>query len=220
MRATPIILAALGATLLVAGGCSRGNVEVDELRAENARLTKELDKLYAEAALLERQRDAAREENVRLREQLEGMEQQIRGFGQSGATISGEYFESDESGALILKDIAFKLGSAQLNDGALNALRQLAGQINSNPEYAGTNVIIVGHTDNTPVVRAETKKKFGDNWGLSAMRSAAVIRALQDANVNPDRLRGSFRGQHAPRASNNSKDGKAANRRVEIYLSL
>jgi flagellar motor protein MotB len=43
-----------------------------------------------------------------------------------------------------------------------------------------------------------------------------VVRALQQAGVKPERLRGAFRGQYAPAA--NAKDG-AANRRVEIYLS-
>ena len=219
MRSTPLLLlAAVGASLLLAGGCQRNSVEVEELRAENARLSNELDKVYAEAALLKKQRDAAREENVRLREQLEGMEQQIRSF--AGMELDKEIIEVDmTSGALIVKDVAFKLGSAELNQQAIEALRQLARELKSG-EYVGTNVIVVGHTDNTPVVRAETKEKFGDNWGLSALRAAAVIRALKEAGVGPDRLRGSFRGEHAERASNATKEGKAANRRVEIFLSL
>lgn len=215
---TPLIIAAVGASLLFAGGCGRGNVEVDELRSENERLSQQLEDVYAEAALLEKQRNAAREENLRLREQLEGMEQQIRNFG-SASSLSPEYFESGTDGALIVKDVAFKSGSADLTDGAKAALRDLANQLKSG-EYAGTNVIVVGHTDDTPVVRAETKKQFGDNWGLSGMRSAAVVRELQGAGVAPARLRGGFRGEHAPRAENKSKDGKAQNRRVEIYLAL
>lgn len=219
MRATHFILAALGATLLMAGGCSRGNVEIDELRAENARLTQELDALYQEASLLEQQRDSAREENVRLREQLAGMEQQIRRFGNSGSYDQTIIGTTEDGSGLVIKDVAFKSGSADLTDQALAAIRQLANEINGQ-DYAGTSVIVVGHTDNAPVARAETKKAFGDNWGLSAMRSAAVVRALQGAGVSSQRLRGSFRGEYAPRAGNNTKDGKASNRRVEVFLSL
>lgn len=218
MRPTPLILAAVGISLLFAGGCTRGNVEVDELRSENERLSKQLEDVYGEASLLEKQRNAAREENLRLREQLEGMEQQIRNFG-SVASINTSVFEQGTDGALIVKDVAFKTGSAELTDQAKGAIRELANQLKSG-EYAGTNVIVVGHTDDTPVVRAETKKQFGDNWGLSGMRSAAVVRELQGAGVSPNRLRGGFRGEYAPRAENKSKDGKAQNRRVEIYLAL
>ena len=217
MKPTILITAAIGASLLFAGGCGRSNVEVDELRSENDRLTQQLEDTYAQASLLEKQRDAAREENLRLREQLKGMEQQLR-IGPN-SNLDPNIIGTTPEGGLFVKDAAFKSGSADLTDAAQAAIRELANQLKSG-DYAGTSVIVVGHTDNTPVVRRETKEKFGDNWGLSAMRSASVVRALQGAGVSPARLRGSFRGEHAPRADNGSKDGKAQNRRVEIYLAL
>ncbi|MDA3963087.1 MAG: OmpA family protein [Planctomycetota bacterium] len=218
MKPTLLITAALAGSLLFAGGCGRGDVEVDELRAENERLTQQLEDVYAEASLLEKQRNAAREENLRLREQLKGAEQQLRRFASTGG-MNNDVIEISEEGSLVVKDVAFKTGSADLSDEGVKAINALAKELQGG-DYAGTNVIVVGHTDNTPVVRKETQAKFGDNWGLSAMRSASVVRQLQKAGVSPQRLRGAFKGEHQPRADNKSKDGKSQNRRVEIWLSL
>lgn len=208
-----LILPALAAVLLAAAGCqSRGSgLEVDELRAENQRLTDELNKLYGEARLLEHQRNEARTELAKYREQVEGLQAQLKRVGSS---LDPKIFDVTDRG-LVVKDVAFNLGSAELTDEALAALRQLASQLNSG-EYAGTKVFVVGHTDDTPVVRPETVQRFGDNWGLSAMRAAAVVRVLQEF-VSADRLHGAFRGQHEPLPG---ADGKSANRRVEIRLAL
>lgn len=218
MKPTPLLTAVLAGSLILAGGCSRDNVEIDELRAENERLTQQLEDIYSEASLLEQQRNAAREENLKLREQLKGAEEQLRRFASTDG-FNGEIIEVTEEGSLVVKDVAFKLGSADLSAQGQEAITGLARELQGG-DYAGTNVIVVGHTDNTPVVRSETKAKFGDNWGLSAMRAAAVVRQLQQSGVSPQRLRGAFKGEHQPRASNSTKSGKSQNRRVEIYLSL
>ncbi|MFW5829327.1 MAG: OmpA family protein [Planctomycetota bacterium] len=215
-----ITCTALAVVALLGTGCQNrtGEVEKEELRADNERLTAEITALSKENLTLAEQRNKAREENQRLRAHLKGMESQMRDLSDIGPNIPGLSVIGD-GGVALDQDFAFKKGSADLNEQAVNSIRQLAQTIND-PEYADTFVLIVGHTDTTPVVRAETKQRFGDNWGLSAMRAAAVVRALEDADVDPERLRGGFRGEHDPAASNATAEGKAANRRVEIYLQL
>ena len=140
----------------------------------------------------------------------------------AGGDIEG--FERTASGGVALPDdFAFAKGSADLNEEGKKAIGRLAQRLNE-AANADKFVIVEGHTDHSPVSRPVTKEKFGDNWGLSAARSAAVTRALEQAGVNPARLHGAFRGEHAPRVavSKDKKDdsaGEAANRRVEIYLS-
>jgi len=139
-----------------------------------------------------------------------------------GGEIEG--FERTAKGGVALPDdFAFAKGSADLNDEGKKAIGRLAARLNEGGN-ADKHIIVEGHTDHSPVSRAVTKEKFGDNWGLSAARSAAVVRALEQAGVNPTRLNGAFRGEHQPRVaiSKEKKDdtaGEAANRRVEIYLS-
>jgi chemotaxis protein MotB len=121
-----------------------------------------------------------------------------------------------EGGGLALsEDFAFAKGSADLNDDGKKTIEKIAARLNEG-ENANAKVFVEGHTDDTPVARHATKEKYGDNWGLSAARSASVIRALEAAHVEPKRLIGRFRGEHAPRATDAAD--KAKNRRVEIFL--
>ena len=139
-----------------------------------------------------------------------------------GGEIEG--FERTAKGGVALPDdFAFAKGSADLNEEGKKAIARLATRLNEGSN-ADKNIIVEGHTDHSPVSRLQTKEKFGDNWGLSAARSAAVVRALEQAGVNPVRLNGAFRGEHQPRVAitKDKKDdgaGESANRRVEIYLS-
>ncbi len=220
MRTAPFLTCAIPAALLLVTGCSgrQTKAELAELRADNARYAEQISNLTEENVTLAGQRDSAREENVRLREQLDGASSQIRNFSKSVTSLGTSLIV--EEGAVILKqDFAFKKGSATLNSGAVSDLNKLAELLNS-AEYADTIVTVEGHTDNTPVVRKTTKTLFQNNNGLSAMRAASVKTALEAAGVSNKRIRGAFRGESAPRKENSTAEGKAANRRVAIYLHL
>ncbi len=179
--------------------------EVEQLRNDNQRLSDEL---------------------ARARKQLD----QNKGTaGDEVKAIAGgpiEGFEPTARGGVALPDdFAFGKGSADLNEAGEKAVAKLAARLNEG-DNASAQVIVEGHTDNSPVSRPVTKEKFGDNWGLSAARAAEVLRALEKAGVNPNRLHGAFRGEHQPRvavekdAKDEGKvhDAQAANRRVEIFL--
>lgn len=211
---------ALGLGMLFATGCTNrdNNVELDELRADNGRMAHELDALYKENALMKVQRDRAREELAIQKAQTDGLAKQLENFG-SNPTLLGEGWESDDGGLSLPNDFAFGKGSDALKAAGKEAIAKLANLLNSK-DYAGTKVFVIGHSDNTPVVRASTKAKFTDNWGLSALRAAAVVRELEKAGVSASRILGNFRGEHDPRADNKSKAGQAKNRRVNIQVSL
>jgi chemotaxis protein MotB len=172
------------------------------------------------------------DENAALKQKLKDTQEELdknKGgtVGDEATAIAGgdiEGFERTASGGVALPDdFAFAKGSADLNEEGKKAIARLAQRLNEGAN-ADKFVIIEGHTDHSPVSRPVTKEKFVDNWGLSAARSAAVTRALEQAGVKPQRLHGAFRGEHQPRVaiSKDKKDegaGEAANRRVEIYLS-
>ena len=165
---------------------------IERAQRNNARLSSAAETLAAENAELVKQRDYARDELAKYRAQAEGLSSQLKNFNNKAASIGG--FRQGTDGALSLdQDFAFNTGSAKVNDAGRDSIRQLAELLNTS-EYAGTIVIIEGHTDSTPV-NNNTKKQFIDNWGLSAMRSAAVIRELQEAGIDAKRLQGAFRGQ-------------------------
>jgi len=203
--------------VLVTSGCQIRNgstnaVYTDEVADQNQRLAQE--------------NSALKNENTRLRTQLADAQAELSKAGsgsigsQLGKNLSteglGEGVTATERGGLALNDdLLFTKGSDELNDEGRKTLTKLAARLNEG-EYVGSRVVVEGHTDDTPVARHATKEKFTDNWGLSGARAAAVIRALQADKVDPLRLRGSFRGEYAPRAG---EGDKSRNRRVEIFLA-
>jgi chemotaxis protein MotB len=125
-----------------------------------------------------------------------------------------------EKGAVRWKaDLLFPLGSDQLNaaSASLEALKKFAGIVQSD-KAAGFEVIVVGHTCTTPIVRPETLAEHKTNWHLSAHRAISVMSLLAEQGVGMPRMGVMGYGEHRPIADNGTKEGKAKNRRVEIYL--
>ncbi len=211
-----ILLVPIFAVLLMVG-CSgrRPAGEMDELHADNTRLTNELANLHRSNVELERQRNEARNELIRLRETNVGLERQLReGLSREGWGRGIEVIEGGR-GLRMGDEFLFARGSANLTENGRAAIAEIATRLRQS-DYADTNIVIEGHTDPTPVTRPETVRQFQDNWGLSAMRSAAVVRELPTAGIHPSRLQGVFRAEHSPiPGASNEK-----NRRVEIFVSL
>jgi len=106
----------------------------------------------------------------------------------------------------------FPSGRAALKTGAVGVLDSLAVFLGKVP-YP---VRIEGHTDSIPINTA----RFPSNWELSAARAVAVTRALQGGGVAPDRIAAIGCGEYRPLAPNTTPEGRAENRRVEIFLKL
>lgn len=114
-------------------------------------------------------------------------------------------------------DIVFALGSDVVKDSAKAALTQFA-EIVKSQAAEGFDVLIVGHTDTTPIVQAGTKAAHPTNWHLSAHRSISVANLMLGSGVPTTRVGISGYSEYRPIADNASADGKSKNRRVEIYL--
>ena len=109
--------------------------------------------------------------------------------------------------------LLFKSGSAAVEEKGISAIKTLADVLNKNPDI---DVLIEGHTDNIPMKSA----RYEDNWALSADRALSIVRMLSEGNgVNPKRLEAAGRGEFYPKASNETAEGRAKNRRTEIILS-
>jgi chemotaxis protein MotB len=76
--------------------------------------------------------------------------------------------------------------------------------------------MVEGHTDNVPIKTA----RFADNWDLSVARATTIVRMLTTTySVAPTILTAAGRGEFMPKASNETAEGKALNRRTEIILT-
>jgi len=114
-------------------------------------------------------------------------------------------------------DLLFALGSDVVKESSMAALRGFADIIKSDAA-SDFEVIVVGHTDNTPIGRPETKQRHPSNWHLSAHRAISVASILQRDGYGAERIGIMGFGEYRPIADNASDAGKSQNRRVEIYL--
>ena len=108
--------------------------------------------------------------------------------------------------------LLFKSGSYVVTDAAKEVLGKVAKVLTSQPEI---EFMVEGHTDNV----AFKKGDLEDNWDLSTKRATSVIRILQDTyHVPPSHMTAAGRSEYLPVASNDTKEGKAANRRTRIVI--
>lgn len=119
-----------------------------------------------------------------------------------------------EKGLVItfVAEVLFDSGKAKLKEESLSTLNKVARILNE--EVPANNIGIEGHTDNEPIKYSRWKS----NWELSAQRALSVLHYLETEDVAPARLSAIGYGEYQPVASNDSVEGKQANRRVEIVI--
>lgn len=107
-------------------------------------------------------------------------------------------------------NVLFAPGQAELQPESLAVLRAVADTLKNEP----FKLEVTGHTDNVPIRSAQ----FASNWELSAVRATSVVRLLADAGIASDRLYAIGREASQPVAPNDSAEGRARNRRVELMI--
>ena len=166
--------------------------ELERDLAEREKRVKELELALAE-------RDAKAKA---LRTKLQDA---LKGFNSSDLAI-------EERGGKVYVSLSQKLlfasGSAKVGTEGKKALVQLAEVLQDSKEL---NILIEGHTDSDGDAKM--------NWSLSTKRALAIVDVLMNNKVNPSQMTAAGRGEHAPKASNDTSEGKATNRRTEIILS-
>lgn len=109
--------------------------------------------------------------------------------------------------------LLFKSGSYQVNDGAKTVLGKVAKVLLNQPDI---EFMVEGHTDNVPY---KSSGVILDNWDLSVKRATSVVRILQDEyNIPPAKMTAAGRGEYVPVNTNDTAEGKAANRRTRIVI--
>ncbi len=114
----------------------------------------------------------------------------------------------------LAEQLLFKSGSIQVDQKGVNALKQLAGAIKSNPDI---NIMVEGHTDNVQFTRKV--QYMSDNWDLSVLRATSIVRILTEGGVSATSITASGKGESSPLVDNDSPENKAKNRRTEIILT-
>jgi chemotaxis protein MotB len=105
----------------------------------------------------------------------------------------------------------FDSGSATPKSATIATLHQIAAALGSTPY----NLRIEGHTDNIPIHTAE----FDSNWELSSARATHIARIFLDLNaMPPERISAAGYAEFHPVAGNDTPEGRAQNRRVDLIV--
>jgi chemotaxis protein MotB len=107
-------------------------------------------------------------------------------------------------------NVLFAPGLAELEPQSLAVLRTVAEHLKNEP----FNLEVTGHTDNIPI----SNSIFASNWELSAVRATSVVRLLAENGIAPARLSAIGREASQPIAPNDTAEGRARNRRVELMI--
>jgi chemotaxis protein MotB len=108
--------------------------------------------------------------------------------------------------------LLFKVGSYDVTDRASEVLGKVALVLKNQPEI---EFMVEGHTDNVPFKRGV----LIDNWDLSVKRATSVVRILQTKyGLDPAKIAAAGRAEYLPVGSNDTLEGRAANRRTRIVI--
>ena len=154
--------------------------------------------------LITRQQEAMRN----LKEKLSDA---LLNFEDKGLTVEardGKVYVSMENKLL------FRSGSWTVGAEGRLAIEELGNVLADNPDIA---ILIEGHTDNVPY---SGKGPLKGNWDLSTKRATAIVnQLLENPDIIPHNLTAAGRGEYLPIAPNSTRQGRAANRRIEVVLS-
>jgi len=115
----------------------------------------------------------------------------------------------------LVEKILFDSGKAEVKTEGLKVLKRV-GDILKN--ISDKQIRVEGHTDNVKI-SARLRDKFPTNWELSTARASNIVRYLQDkVGITPKSLSVAGMSEFRPVASNDTEEGKAQNRRIEIVL--
>lgn len=207
--------------------------ERDACRGELAQTQSDLERQQTDRAALEKRLAELVKDKAQLDSSVEEMQEAIAELARRKAEadkrieefrqLLGRFQKLIDAGKLEVKivdgrmivqlatDVLFKSGSAKLSKEGREAISEVTQILASIP---GRNFQIEGHTDNVPI----RSKQYPSNWELAAARAQSVLQTMLKAGMPASRVSAASYGEHRPVASNDSKEERAANRRIEIVI--
>ena len=200
---------------------SQAEQELERLRHEQSTLQvalqqheeRGLNASEAEKVRLERERVAREEGSQRLtRTHLELNQALQPEIAKGDVRIQ----QTDDRLTIILLDRAlFDSGSVRVKPDGQKVLKRVSDILKPVPDK---HIRVEGHTDNVPMA-SRYRDRFPTNWEFSTARATSVIRALlEQGGLDPEQVSASGHANTKPIAGNDTEEGRAVNRRIEIIL--
>ncbi len=143
----------------------------------------------------------------------------VKTVGQMQKEISSKSVRitQDERGIVVslASDFFFGSGKAEFGDSTEAVLKKLHGLFTS----TSGNIRVEGHTDDIPIVQGSSlSQRLPTNWELSSQRAVNVLKSLEKLGLDRKRLSAAAFADTRPIKPNDTYDGRAYNRRVEIVI--
>jgi chemotaxis protein MotB len=179
--------------------------EVERLKTELEQVRKARVTQEAQLAKVKREVQAVGEEIDRITKALENK------FGQSLVLTQHQ----DRLVLTLLGQVLFESGEAELTPLGLRIMKQVGEVLATLPEKY---IQVEGHTDNNPIY-GRLQQQYPTNWELSTARATTVLRYLiEQTKMNPQDFGATGYADIRPVTTNDTEEGRAQNRRVEIVL--
>jgi len=208
--------------------------QAEELEANAAQIAKEREQLRQEqfglTATLEQERQrlkAEEAERARLEQERTAKEEEIARLTRTQQELSKSLQDEIAKGNITIQQVQDRLtinmvdrvlfdsGRAEIKPAGIKVLKQVADVLKT---VTDKQIRIEGHTDNLPI-STKLQDRFKTNWELSTARATTVVRFLIDqGGVDRQYLSAVGYAETRPIASNDSEEGRASNRRIEIVL--
>lgn len=190
-----------------------------ELTATNAAMTDRLRALGQNVEGLQSDLDRTQRALTELQERERQAQARLATFRQMverfrAMIASGRLRVRIVRGRMVVElpdNILFESGEAELKEAGQTALAEIVEVLKTIP---GREFQVAGHTDNVPI----HSHRFASNWELSTSRAVAVTKFMIERGLDGSRLSAAGCAEMAPVASNDTPEGRAQNRRIEIIL--
>ena len=183
------------------------------LAAEQDRLNKLKKDLEASSTRLAELEKMMADKEAAMKKLKETLTKSLKAFEGKGLTVTekdGKVYVSMENKLL------FESGSWTVGTEGKKAVDLVGKVLGDNPDIS---VLIEGHTDNDKIT-GTIGGGVENNWDLSTKRATAIVNILSaNAKIKKENLTAAGRGEYAPLMSNETAEGKAKNRRIEIILT-
>lgn len=183
------------------------------MAAEQDRLNKLRDELASSTQRLNELESMIAAKDASMKKLKETLSKALNAFEGKGLTVeqkNGKVYVSMENKLL------FQTGSWAVGAEGRKAVVEVGKVLAQNPDIT---VLIEGHTDNDKIYGA-IGGGVENNWDLSTKRATAIVNILgENAGIQKKNLTAAGRGEFAPLMSNDTPEGKAKNRRIEIILT-
>jgi chemotaxis protein MotB len=185
--------------------------EREKLAASVEELRVARDELEQNLASTSSQLAARNTEVQQLRDTYDGLVSDLQSEVASGRVQIEQL--RDGLNVKLSQAVLFPSGSAELSTEGAEVLGKVAGRLRDLPH----RVLVQGHTDDIPI-KGTLAKRYPSNWELAGARAARVVRILAEGGVPGERLSAIALADTQPIASNDTPEGRAANRRIEIRM--